>query len=132
MTDPYGHGETCECERCMAFSEGIEAAPSFVLPPVVMPALDKVTAYVGESYPGLRAVYPPSGVAYLVGLMHGRFPELLAGEHLRALDAICLMKGEPYYKDGLDPRRATLRYLEAHGIGEYHPRRGIARRPGDA
>lgn len=24
MSDPYGHGETCACERCMAWSEGYE------------------------------------------------------------------------------------------------------------
>lgn len=25
MSDPYGHGETCACDQCVAWSEGYEA-----------------------------------------------------------------------------------------------------------
>ena len=25
MSDPFGHGETCDCKECMAYSHGFEA-----------------------------------------------------------------------------------------------------------
>jgi hypothetical protein len=137
MSDPYGHGETCDCERCMAYSEGLEArgrksGPKRTGPPrdrmKRLPALTKVTLYVGETYGGIRGVLPPSGTAYLVGLLHGMFEDELAHEHLQAIDSLCRLN-TPHATRLIGAQSSIIKYLREHGIADYRPRSKFARTP---
>lgn len=128
MSDPYGHGATCDCERCMAWSEGYQAAidaasdararrAQDVAP---LPNLNRATSYMRSVYNGLfyASSLPPSGLGYLVGLLHGMGRE----EALLALDAAGRLSpaGSMRWSD-------ITRWLRKRGIADYRPRSGVLR-----
>lgn len=117
--DPYGHGLTCDCERCMAWSEGFEAGRDAPNEARALPDLATVTAFVESTWVGLRRAIPPSGGAYVVGLIHGLFETDTAKLHLRALDAQLRLSAKP-------TKTHVVTYLRVHGIADYRPRSGIA------
>ncbi len=139
MSDPYGHGETCDCERCMAYSEGLEARrrPSGVprTGPRLdrlkrLPSLQRTTAHMRETYDGLVRSLPPSGVAYLVGFLHGMFEDELAEYHLHVLDSLCRLV--PAHDDRQPSAHTQIvRYLREAGIADYRPRMKFMRTPED-
>ncbi len=87
-----------------------------------LPKLDRVTAYTNEAYAGIARALPPSGAAFVIGLIHGMFDEAQATEHLRALDTLCRLHGDTYDRK----TRLVVEYLREHDIGDYRPRRGFA------
>lgn len=105
--DPYCHGETCDCARC--------------IPPSVRTLtrdwLQHTTATSRETFPGFQRLPTATG-NWLCGFMLGR-PD---GErHARALDAL-LMMHEPYAPGAAAAAiREARAYLTLHGLADFTP-----------
>lgn len=128
MSDPYGHGETCDCARCVSFSEGLEAArpaPTKTLP---REWLLRTTATSRDTFPGFQHLPTATG-NWLTGFMLG----LPDGErHARALDVI-LSSLDPYAQGArVTAIREARAYLALHALADFTPppqRRNSPRRP---
>lgn len=86
-----------------------------------LPNLNTTTAYLSACFEGLRTALPPSGVAYLVGFLHGACDGWRAADHLAALDTIFRLRNSSRDYNGRKKSSAAIvvEYLREHGLADY-------------